>query len=72
MPPPKRSMAPPPSSRKPVPNLMDDDMYGERPPLPPRTGTGMSMASSGRGKNLLDDEGDMKGLDGWEVLRPDR
>ena len=66
---PRRSMAPPPTvyARKPVPNLIDGD---ERPPaLPPRTGTGLS-AGSGRGRNLLDDEPDIKGLDGWEVLRP--
>lgn len=68
---PRRSMAPPPntSARKPVPNLIDAD---DKPPaLPPRTGTGLS-AESGRGGNLLDDEGDVRGLDGWEVLRPER
>lgn len=69
---PRRSMAPPPamaSQRKAVPNLIDGD---DRPPaLPPRTGTGLS-ATSGRSRNLLDDEGDLRGLDGWEVLRPDR
>lgn len=54
--------------RKPVPNLIDGD---ERPPaLPPRTGTGLSGGGNGRARNLLDDEGDIKGLDGWEVLRP--
>jgi inositol-1,4,5-trisphosphate 5-phosphatase len=65
---PRRSMAPPPDmGRKPVPNLIDGD---ERPPaLPPRTGTGLSTGSGRRG-NLLDDEGDLKGLDGWEVLKP--
>lgn len=60
---PRRSMAAPSAAavRKPVPNLIDGD---EAPPaLPPRTG-------NGRAANLLDDEGDMKGLDGWEVLRP--
>lgn len=67
-------MAPPPTNlaaRKPVPNLIDGD--DERPPaLPPRTGTGLSAGSNGRARNLLDDDepGDMKGLDGWEVLRP--
>lgn len=66
-------MAPPPSTaRKPVPNLMDDDFGGAKPPLPPRTGTGLSAGSNVGLKNLLDDESDMKGLDGWEVLRPDR
>jgi hypothetical protein len=59
-------MAPPPvmaSQRKPVPNLIDGD---DKPPaLPPRT-------ESGRSRNLLDDEGDLRGLDGWEVLKPDR
>jgi inositol-1,4,5-trisphosphate 5-phosphatase len=68
---PRRSMAPPPNmgARKPVPNLMDGD---DRPPaLPPRTGTGLSTGSGRRG-NLLDDEGDLRGLDGWEVLKPDR
>lgn len=64
-------MAPPPASaRKPVPNLIDGD---DRPPaLPPRTGTGLSGGSNGRSRNLLDDEGDLRGLDGWEVLKPDR
>ncbi|KAF3049476.1 inositol polyphosphate 5-phosphatase [Didymella keratinophila] len=68
---PRRSMAPPPNmgARKPVPNLIDGD---DRPPaLPPRTGTGLSTGSGRRG-NLLDDEGDLRGLDGWEVLKPDR
>ena len=64
-------MAPPPNmgARKPVPNLIDGD---DRPPaLPPRTGTGLSTGSGRRGY-LLDDEGDLRGLDGWEVLKPDR
>ncbi|KAH7391763.1 SacI homology domain-containing protein [Pyrenochaeta sp. MPI-SDFR-AT-0127] len=78
VPAPRRSMAAPPdlSKRKPV-NLMGGD---ERPPqLPPRTGTGLSMASNGSGggrgasRNLMDDEPeDMAGLKDWEVLRPVR
>ena len=70
---PRRSMALPSSTvRKPVLNLMDDDFGGAKPPLPPRTGTGLNAGSNGSSRNLLDDEGDMKSLDGWEVLRPDR
>jgi hypothetical protein len=67
-PPPRRSMAPPP--RREPPSLMDD----EKPPLPPRTGTGLSADSQGRRQpNLLDDEPeDMEALRGWEVLRPVR
>jgi hypothetical protein len=44
-----------------------------KPPLPPRTGTGLSAESNGRGRgrNLMDDEPeDMGGLRGWEVLQP--
>ncbi|KAH8731467.1 SacI homology domain-containing protein [Phaeosphaeriaceae sp. PMI808] len=69
-PPPRRSMA----ERRPVPNPVDDDGYA-RPPLPPRSGTGLSAGSggSGRRRNLLDDEPeDMGGLKGWEVLQPGR
>lgn len=64
-------MAPPPASaRKAVPNLIDGE---DRPPaLPPRTGTGLSIESNGRARNYLDDESDMRSLDGWEVLRPDK
>lgn len=72
-PPPKRSMAAPPTMRKPLPNLMDDDF---KPALPPRTGTGLSSASNGRGgggANLMDDEPeDLHNLKDWEVLRPMR
>ena len=78
-PPPRRSMATPNSSaRKPVQNLIDGD---EKPPLPPRTGTGLSSASNGsnggRGgigsRNLMDDEPEeMQSLKDWEVLRPVR
>lgn len=64
-------MLPPPgAARKPLPNLIDGD---DAPPaLPPRTGTGMNGRGGGGGGNLLDDEGGIKGLDGWEVLRPGR
>ncbi|KAF1845724.1 uncharacterized protein K460DRAFT_355505 [Cucurbitaria berberidis CBS 394.84] len=76
-PPPRRSMATPSSTaRKPIQNLIDGD---EKPPLPPRTGTGLSMASNGSsgrrggGRNLMDDEPeDMQSLRDWEVLRPGR
>jgi endonuclease/exonuclease/phosphatase family metal-dependent hydrolase len=76
-PPPRRSMAP--AARKPVqaPGLIDTTEE-ERPPLPPRTGTGMSSASAGSGGrrgggNILDEEPeDLDALRGWEVLRPDR
>ena len=68
----ERNSAAPGTGRKPLPNLIDGD---EKPPaLPPRTGTGLSGGgrSVGGARNLLDDEGDMKVMDGWEVLRPDR
>jgi hypothetical protein len=69
LPPPRRSVA----ERRPVhdAHLMDTD---ERPPLPPRNGADASNGS-GRGgaRNLMDDESEeMRGLDGWEVLRPVR
>jgi hypothetical protein len=62
------------ADRKPVGNLIDGD---ERPPLPPRAGTGLSTGSNGGvragGRNLMDDEPEeIKSLDGWEVLRPGR
>jgi hypothetical protein len=66
-PPPRRSMA----DRKPVGNggFMDEEA---KPPLPPRTGTGLS-GGSGRGRNLMDDEPeDLGSLRGWEVLQPGR
>ena len=70
----RRSMAPPPNlTRKPVQNLIDDDF--EKPALPPRTGTGGSSRSGGRGgRSLMDDEPeDMRNMGGdWEVLRPAR
>lgn len=79
-PPPRRSMAAPSGSglvaKKPVPNLIDGD---ERPPLPPRTGTGLSAGSTGSngrgrmggGRSLMDEEPEeMAGLRDWEVLRP--
>ena len=73
-PPPRRSMAPPPMGRKPVNdgNLIDDSM--EKPALPPRTGTGLSIRSrEGTGRSLMDEEPeDMENLKGWEVLRPVR
>jgi hypothetical protein len=73
-PPPRRSMAPLPANRKPVhsENLVDN--LEDRPPLPPRTGTGLSTGSrEGRGRNLMDEEPeDMENLKGWEVLRPVR
>lgn len=71
-PPPRRSMAPS-LGRKQTLNLID----GDRPPLPPRTGTGMSTSSRGStggraGPNLLDDEPneELEALKGWEVLKP--
>ncbi|KAL5121928.1 Inositol-1,4,5-trisphosphate 5-phosphatase 1 [Pleosporales sp. CAS-2024a] len=71
--PPRRSMA----ERRPVPNLVDGDTQA-KPPLPPRTGTGLSSESggrggggAGRGRSLMDDEPeDMASLRGWEVLQP--
>jgi hypothetical protein len=41
------------------------------PPLPSRTGTGLSGKSS-NGRALMDetDEHSMNGLSGWEVLKP--
>ncbi|KAF2740426.1 hypothetical protein EJ04DRAFT_540103 [Polyplosphaeria fusca] len=87
-PPPRRSMAAPPAARKPAPtsSLIDTaPQQDERPPLPPRTGTGLSSVSAGSGKtgrggagsggggNFLDEEPeDMDALRGWEVLRPVR
>ncbi|KAF2649471.1 hypothetical protein K491DRAFT_698059 [Lophiostoma macrostomum CBS 122681] len=82
-PPPRRSMAPPIHSNR-TPQSLDERGGGgdgdpERPPLPPRTGTGLSTASRGshgnRGPgavNLLDDDPgeELEGLKGWEVLRP--
>lgn len=74
-PPPRRSMAASSSAaRKPIPNLIDEDV---KPALPPRTGTGLSTMSSGGGggggRILLDEEPDeMKNTDGWEVLKPMR
>jgi hypothetical protein len=68
---PRRSVA----DRRPVPNFMDDD-GGAKPPLPPRTGTGLSNGSAngrgdGGGRSFMDDEAeDMAGLRGWEVLQP--
>jgi hypothetical protein len=63
---PRRSMA---SERKPMPNFMDED-GGAKPPLPPRTGTGLGNGS-GRRSNLMDDEPeDMRDMSGWEVLQP--
>ncbi|KAI4951112.1 hypothetical protein J4E91_003817 [Alternaria rosae] len=66
-PPARRSMAPPPNmTRKPVQNLIDDD--GDKPALPPRTGSGGSSR-----RNLMDDEpDDMRNMGDWEVLRPVR
>lgn len=63
----RRSMAPPPHlTRKPVQNLIDDD--GDKPALPPRTGSGGSSR-----RNLMDDEpDDMRNMGDWEVLRPVR
>jgi hypothetical protein len=49
-----------------------------KPPLPPRTGTGLSNGSGSgraapRGRNLMDDEPeDLGSLKGWEVLQPGR
>jgi hypothetical protein len=68
-PPPRRSMA----ERKAVgvDNSMASLIDGsdERPALPPRTGTGLSV----RGRSLMDDESEeMENLKGWEVLRPVR
>lgn len=62
------------SARKPVPNLIDDDI---KPALPPRTGTGLSAMSNGSSRNgrpsLMDDEPEeVKNIDGWEVLKPMR
>jgi hypothetical protein len=73
-PPPRRSMAPPPASRKPVNGGNLIDPTEDRPPLPPRTGTGLSMGSrEGRGRSLMDEEPeDMESLKGWEVLKPVR
>ncbi|ORY00017.1 SacI homology domain-domain-containing protein [Clohesyomyces aquaticus] len=71
-PPPRRSMA---ASKRDI----GADAGGDRPPLPPRTGTGLSTASGGRrggggGANLMDEEGgeEIEALRGWEVLRPVR
>lgn len=59
-------------------NLIDGE-GDDRPPLPPRTGTGLSTGSNGSGRvgggnggrrNLLDEEPDEMGQ--WEVLRPVR
>jgi inositol-1,4,5-trisphosphate 5-phosphatase len=48
-----------------VQNLIDDD--GEKPALPPRTGSG------GGGRSLMDDEPeDVRSMGEWEVLRPGR
>lgn len=66
------------AERKPVPvNLMDEDGMA-KPPLPPRTGTGLSNGSGSgmggggrRGGNFMDDEPeDLRDLRGWEVLQP--
>lgn len=74
VPPPRRSMA----ERRPV---GDEREREEKPPLPPRTGTGLSTGSNGsrgggregRGRNLMDDEPeDLGSLRGWEVLQPGR
>lgn len=76
-PPPRRSMAPPKTERKPVAPASLIDTSEDKPPLPPRTGTGLSAASNGsaagRGRSLMDEEPeDMESLRGWEVLRPVR
>jgi len=60
-------------------NLIDGE-DAAKPPLPPRTGTGLSTESygSGRGaagaRNLMDDEPEDLGSlgRGWEVLQPGR
>lgn len=77
-PPPRRSMATP-TNRMPQSSANLIDGPDDRPPLPPRTGTGLSTASresGGRGGrvNLLDDDPneELEALKGWEVLRPVR
>jgi hypothetical protein len=62
--------APPDLTRKPVQNLIDDD--GEKPALPPRTGSNGSSRRGGDGaKSLMDNEPeDMRSMGDWEVLRP--
>lgn len=85
---PRRSRAAPPlkMGRKPVPNLIDDDVGAPPPPLPPRRGGG--GGGGGAGVNLLDDDADAFAAlgyeygsgsvprpvdaEGWEVLRPGR
>ncbi|KAF2265672.1 hypothetical protein CC78DRAFT_183975 [Lojkania enalia] len=76
-PPPRRSAAAP--VKRSAPNLID---MNEKPPLPPRTGTDVSIRSNGSAssarnagarRNLLDEEPEeLEGLRGWEVLRPIR
>lgn len=75
VPAPRRSVA----ERRPVGNAVYGEM--EKPPLPPRTGTGLSMESNGSGRvgrsagrNLMDDEPEELGSlgRGWEVLQPGR
>lgn len=79
-PPPRRSMATPPAStaRKPVLSRAESE---DKPPLPPRTGTGLSSISNESSReqsvaptrNLMDDEPEeMHNLKDWEVLRPVR
>jgi hypothetical protein len=61
-------------------SLLDEDDEGmAKPPLPPRTGTGLSGGNgssggnNGRRRNLMDDEDEDSGnLRGWEVLQPGR
>ncbi|KAF1992884.1 hypothetical protein P154DRAFT_478416 [Amniculicola lignicola CBS 123094] len=70
-PPPRRSMATQGARKIAQPpvggNLID--MNAEKPPLPPRTGTGLRRG----GASLMDDEPeDLESLRGWEVLRPAR
>lgn len=75
VPAPRRSVA----ERRPVGNFLDEDT--DKPPLPPRTGTGLSTESNvssragrGTGRNLMDDEPEDLGSlgRGWEVLQPGR